>query len=474
MKLTSIFALTLLAACGGAPAQTGASLARQAVDVVVPAALADSAAPSGFDRIADVAERAVPAVVHITSQRAPQEQPNLPFFLPFPMPDGGGQGAGSGVLVDSKGLVLTNHHVVAGAETITVSLSDGRRFSARVRGDDEATDLAILELEGKVPTDLPTLRLGDSSRLRLGEVVLAIGSPFALQGSVTMGILSARGRSGFQLARYEDYLQTDAAINPGNSGGALVDLHGNLVGINTAIRSQSGGYDGIGFAIPANLARDIMDRLLRDGKVVRGYLGVGLDDVDPNLADRFGLGSSKGALVTQVVKDSPAEQAGLRPYDVVVGLDGQPISDVNGLRHAIALKGAKAKVSLDVVRDGRPQRVQATLAALEDASDDATPSPADGPSGGLLQGLKLGDLDDEVRRQLRLDPADVGAGAVVLAVGRGTPAAAAGLAPGDVVVEVDRKPVGSAKELARALGGRSQALLLVARGGARRLVFLGG
>ncbi|MCB9664229.1 MAG: Do family serine endopeptidase [Alphaproteobacteria bacterium] len=473
-SVLGVTALLSLAACLPASAPPDASpppaderaapsLGQRALDAVIPTAHADQIAGSA-DRIADVAEATVGAVVHIAAARHARAEipPQLRMFAPQLPPDGLQRGAGSGVLVDAQGLILTNHHVVDGAEELVVTLSDGRTLDASVVGDDPATDLAVLRIDGDVPADLPALSFGDSDALRLGEVVLAIGSPFELQGTVTLGIVSAKGRSGFRgLASYQGYIQTDAAINPGNSGGALVDLRGELVGINTAIRSQSGGYDGIGFAIPSNLARDILQRLVTDGKVVRGYLGVGIGDVDDAMADMLQLERRRGAVVSHVEPGSAAAKAGLEPYDVIVDVDGDEVVDAEQLRMTVSLKGVGHPVKLGVVREGRRKVVTATLGELPVAAQ-AGPAASEEAAVGLLEGVTVGDLEAAQAQRLEVPPGTKGA--LVLGVAPGSDAAVAGLSPGAVVVEVDRSPVRSAAELKRALAGKRRAVLRVLEG----------
>ncbi len=479
-----LFAIAL--ACTTAPsgrAPQGGGVAQHAFDAVVPSALALTD-DGGLHRIADVAERVVPAVVNVRVEGAATQAqlqgspfgPGSPFGQGFPfgsMEPPSRRSEGSGVIVDASGRILTNHHVIAGAERVQIFLSDGRELSATVRGDDPATDLAVLQIEGEVPKDLPIVPLGNSDTLRLGEVVVAVGSPFGLRSTVTMGIISGSGRTA-GLARYEDYIQTDAAINPGNSGGALVDLNGNLIGINTVIKSASGGYDGVGFAIPSNLARNIMDRLVRDGKVVRGYLGVGIDDIDATRAASFGLGSDHGALVTEVSPDSPAFKAGVQPYDIIVGVDGKRIASANDLRHTIALKDVNRQVQLDVVRDGAKRTLTARLDEL-----DASPARGGREAGGnpeavtpgALLGMQLAPLDESVRRALQV-PGDFPTGVVVMGVEAASPAARAGLERGDVVLEVNKQAVSTPSEVAAAIRKDGQAMLLVLRNGARRVLLV--
>ncbi len=332
---------------------------------VAPAALTDSSIP-------DVAERVFDSVVNISTSHAVEAGPASfdPFFTnPF-SPGFGDPGEsmarakGSGVVVTASGRILTNAHVVKDAQDITVTLHDGNDYDAKVVGIDPKVDLAVLQLKGKLPT-LKPVTFGDSSVLRLGEVVLAIGDPFGVGKSVTMGIVSAKGRGGMGIEEYEDFIQTDAAINPGNSGGALVNLKGELVGINTAIASRSGGYAGIGFAIPTNMARPIMEMLIKDGKVSRGYLGVSIGTATPAIAKQEKLGTQRGAIVAAVDPSGPAARAGLSEGDVVVGLNGTEVRTGYVLRNAIAMTRPGTTVDLEVVhRNGNKATVKAKLGEL--------------------------------------------------------------------------------------------------------------
>jgi Do/DeqQ family serine protease len=374
---TSRFARTrnALAVAGliAASACAGAALARG------PATASAADALPSSTIIADVSERAVDSVVSIstTSRRA-----SAPVWSPFdgfgwgggdlddePLQRRGGRGApvaslGSGVIVSGDGRVLTNAHVVASATDILVGLPDGDEVPAKVVGLDEQSDLAVLQLEG----DLPTLRpmpIADSDALRLGEVVLAIGNPFGVGKTVTMGIVSAQGRSSVGIEDYEDFIQTDAAINPGNSGGALVNMKGELVGINTAILSRSGGSQGIGFAIPTDMAVPIMEALVKDGRVARGYLGIGVATVTKRMAAADKLPVDRGVLVDgDIAADSPAGKAGLRAGDVITAIDGEPATDAGKLRNTIAMRGQGAKVELEIVRGKTTKTVTATLGEL--------------------------------------------------------------------------------------------------------------
>lgn len=336
-----------------------------------------SAVLGGSGSIADVAAKVVPSVVNIYSTvaaRVPQGRSPFssdPFFRRFfgqpgraPQPSRRQQSLGSGVIISPDGMVLTNNHVIEKAEAIRVVLTDQREFPARLIGTDPQSDVAVLRVELEGDTALPALGFGDSSRLRLGDVVLAVGNPFGLGQTVTMGIVSAVGRANVGIADYEDFIQTDAAINPGNSGGALVDMEGNLVGINTAILSRSGGYQGIGFAVPTNMVQPIMDALVKDGRVRRGWLGVVIQDLDRDSAAKLGLGEQRGALIAQVGEGSPAEAAGLRAGDVVVQLNATAIASSAQLRNAVALAGADQEVKMQVLRAGERQELKVLLGEL--------------------------------------------------------------------------------------------------------------
>jgi serine protease Do len=328
--------------------------------------------------IPDIAERVVDSVVNISTSKAVRGGPaeTDPFFTD---PDSPGFGTrpsqrrlssmGSGVIVTSGGRILTNAHVVQGADDIKVTVQDGTDYEATIVGIDPKADVAVLQLKGKVPP-LKPLAFGDSSQLRLGEVVLAIGNPFGVGKSVTMGIVSAKGRGNMGIEEYEDFIQTDAAINQGNSGGALVNLKGELVGINTAIASRSGGYQGIGFAIPSNMARPIMDMLVKDGKVVRGFLGVNIQTVTSQLAREHNLGATRGAVVADVQPNSPAAKAGLVTGDVIVALNGSEIRSGDVLRNTIALIKPGTTVDLEVVGRGAPAKKKVVKAQLGELPDD--------------------------------------------------------------------------------------------------------
>jgi Do/DeqQ family serine protease len=337
-----------------------------------PSMLTDSSIP-------DVAERVVDSVVNISSTSVETGPASFdPFFSDPDSPDFGSpsqrqaMSKGSGVIVSPGGRILTNAHVVKGATEITVTIHDGTDFKAKVIGTDPKADLAVIQLEGKVPT-LKPLSFGDSSSLRLGEVVLAVGDPFGVGKSVTMGIVSAKGRGGMGIEEYEDFIQTDAAINPGNSGGALVNLKGELVGINTAIASPNRGYSGIGFAIPTNMAHPIMDMLVKDGKVSRGFLGVNIATVTPELADKNNLPAQRGALIANVQDDSPAQKAGLVDGDVVTAINGAVVRDSEVLHNLIATYRPGTTVDLDVARKSGRLTIKAKLG--EAPADTTTQMP---------------------------------------------------------------------------------------------------
>jgi serine protease Do len=434
-----------------------------------PANYDQTAGASVFDRLPDVSERAVRSVVNIRSTKSSSRDEGPegldPFFRRFfrgmpEMPERNQRSLGSGVIVDSKGVILTNNHVVEDADDIAVTLSDEREYAAEIVGTDPASDLAVIKLV-EPPADLEALPFGDSASLRLGEAVLAIGNPFGVGQTVTLGIVSAKGRTNVRIVDYADFIQTDAAINPGNSGGALVNMRGELVGINTAILSRSGGYQGIGFAIPSNMASTLMQDLLDDGKVSRGFLGVFIQDLSPQLAEAMGVDpNTKGVVVSDVMEGGPANEAGIAAGDVILSVDGTPVDSAARLRLVIAGKGGDNGVKISLLRDGKKKTVRAKL---EEKDAPAIAKPEEEEPSKL--GLRLEDLNARVRQQLRLEPDEVPSGAVVAGLAPGGPAAEAGLRVGDVIVEVNRSPVDSAAEAVEALKGEGDALLRVYRRG---------
>jgi len=397
----------------------------------------------------EVAERAVKSVVSITGRGA----------------------GGSGVIVDASGLILTNDHVVARERRFSVSLSDGREFTATVVGRDASTDLAVLKPDKRM-RGLTPIELADSNRVRLGEVVLAIGNPFNVGQTVTMGIVSAKERAA------DGYIQTDAAINPGNSGGALINLDGKLVGVNRAILSPSGGNNGIGFAIPSNTARPVFESLVKFGKVNRAWLGVGIQDVDADLARELGLPVSSGVLLNQVVDASPARKAGLRTGDVVVRVRGERVKSAARLQRLVSSAGVGSTVPVEAYRDGKKLTFNVTLSARNDdrvARRDAAPAPNRGtPSAdsGPLGGIAVKNLNQRLRRQYNVDPR-VRAGVVITGVADNSQAGFFGLQEGDVIVELQRKPVKNERDFRRLYrGAGNRVLLLINRDGVNRYMVL--
>ncbi|HXH02854.1 MAG TPA: DegQ family serine endoprotease [Candidatus Competibacteraceae bacterium] len=444
-----------------------ALLALGTLGSVVPSGAALPAAVDGqpLPSLAPMLERATPAVVNIaTLSRVPTRRNPLlddPFFRRFfAIPDQPRertvQSQGSGVVVDAgRGYIVTNHHVVEGADAIQVTLRDGRKFDAKVIGSDPETDIAVIKIEARNLTALP---LADSDQLRVGDFVVAIGNPFGLGQTVTSGIVSALGRSGLGIQGYEDFIQTDASINPGNSGGALVNLRGELVGINTAIIAPGGGNVGIGFAVPSNMVQKLMEQLVRYGEIQRGQLGITTQDLNAELAQAFGIPANGGAVVTEVLPGSAAERAGLKPGDVITAVNGKPIQSAGALRNAIGLLRVGDNVTLDLLRNGRLQQVTArirefTAAQAKGASIDAR------LTGATFKDIVPGDpLHGRVE------------GVLVADVARGSPAARAGLRPGDVITGVNRQAVTNTEELQRLAAAGGDLLLNVQRG--RSALFL--
>jgi len=414
--------------------------------------------PKELTSYRDVVRKVLPAVVSIDAKRAVAAKPGVPqeFRQLFDAnPDAGKSdpnlGFGSGVLIDLAGVVLTAWHVVDGADSAEVTLADGRKFTSRDILTDAKSDLAVIRL--KVDQPLPALSLGDSDAMEVGDRVLAVGAPFGLSGSVTHGIVSAKSRNNLKLNQYEDFIQTDAAVNPGNSGGPLVSLDGKVIGINSAIKTKTGGFQGVGLAVSSNLARDITAQLLKDGKVRRGYLGIGVREVDAKLAERLGVKAGGGVVVTRVYPNSPGEKAGVRVGDVVTAVGGTAVTDVNALPRVVAKLPLGQKADVILVRDGKAFAVPVLVVEqpADAAPRKAVPLPLPVGVGVNLAdvGLTVADFAGETAARLRY-PAGT-TGAVVVGVGRGSLAAAAGLNADHVIVKVDKTPVATAKAFADAL-----------------------
>ena len=366
------------------------------------------------------------------------QMPNRQFRAPRQ------QGLGSGVIVTKEGYILTNNHVVDNAEEVKITLQDGREFTAKIVGRDPKSDVAVIKIDAK---DLPAVSVADSDKVQVGDVVLAIGNPFGVGQTVTTGIVSATGRGNLGIEDYEDFIQTDAAINPGNSGGALVDVEGRLIGINTAIYSRSGGNQGIGFAIPSNLARNVMDSLVKYGHVTRGYLGVMIQDVNPALAKEFKLKDTTGALVGDVVPKGPADKAGFKNGDVVLEYNGKKVPDSRRLRLAVGETKPGTTVPVKILRDGVSRTLQVTVQQLPGTEQLAQNNGPEGKDNGTLNGVTVSDLDQQTRRELKVP--DSVKGVVITDVQAESPAAEAGLKQGDVIQEINRHPVKTAEEAVR-------------------------
>lgn len=428
----------------------------------------------------DVVKKAKPAVVHIRVEKTttsrygsgngPHDMFNHPFFDQFfgpqyrqqqPKPQEFTQrGQGSGFIISKDGFILTNNHVVEGADTIKVTLSDDRDFTAKVIGTDPQTDVALLKIED--PKNLPVLPIGDSSKLEAGEWVIAIGNPFGLSQTVTVGVVSATGRSSVGINEYENFIQTDAAINPGNSGGPLINGRGEVVGINTALFSRTGGYMGIGFAIPINMAKSIEGQLQKDGKVTRGWLGVVIQNVDKDLAESFGLKEAGGILISEVQKNSPASAAGLQQGDVIIKLDNVKLEDVSDLRNRVALLQPGSKTMVEVMRNGRAKKIQVSIG--EQPANFSKRSSGSNTNESLDQyGLTLQELTPELAKKFEYEE---NSGLIISGVKSGGSAEAAGLKPGQLVEEVNREKVSNLKELSQALKkSKSDKILLRVRTG---------
>jgi serine protease Do len=425
--------------------------------------------------LSSVAELVKPSVVNIsttstvtTGGTSLDQFFNDPFFRRFFGDQFGGKiperkfkssALGSGVIVTEDGFILTNNHVVQNADEIKVLLDDRREFTGKVVGTDSHSDLAVIKIKAM---GLPAVTIGNSDTLKIGEVVMAVGNPFALNQTITMGIVSAVGRSRVGIADYEDFIQTDAAINPGNSGGALVNIRGELIGVNTAIFSTSGGYMGIGFAVPSNMAKSVMDSIIKKGKVVRGWLGVSIQDLTPELAQHFGIKEKKGSLVTDIVKDSPAEKAGFQRGDLITELDGTPVDDSSSLRNMVAQSSPGTKVKIMVLRDGKVKDLSVTLGELPET---AAMAPVKSEYRNVMRGVHVQDITPDIRRQADI-PKEVGG--VIIADIEDDSAALMALRTEDVIEEVNRKAIRSVKDyekIVSQLGEQESVLLLIYRAG---------
>ncbi len=435
------------------------------------------------EAFSSVVKKAGPAVVHVRVEKktagdvGPDSQSDPfddPFFKHFFGPSFKhpsvpqlpeqfkSQASGSGFLISADGYILTNNHVIDGAEKITVRLEGDQELEGKVIGTDPQSDVALIKVSDG--NKLPYLSLGDSDRLEVGEWVIAIGSPFGLDRTVTVGVVSAKGRSRMGINEYENFIQTDAAINPGNSGGPLLNIHGEVIGINTAIFSRSGGYMGIGFAIPVNMAKTVKAQLLAKGKVTRSWLGVAIQDLTADLARSFKLKEKSGALVTEVSQDSPAEKSGIQQGDLIISFDGKPVLDVTDLRNRVAMSSPGAKIELILVRNEKQEKLTVQVEE-QPAEMTSSGSPQDQQ---LFQkmGMSLQDLTPELASQFGYA---MGQGVLIAGVTPGSPAARGRIQAGSLIEEVNRQPVPSLKELQQIMQktGDTQDVLLLIRSGNR-------
>jgi len=429
---------------------------------------------------ADLADKLIPTVVSIQTEATVKENFRGFFgddffdqFFNFGQPkqqqkprERKQQGQGSGVIVNSSGQILTNNHVVEGVDQIIVTLSDKREFKAKVVGTDEHTDVAVIQIEGEVK-DLPVAVLGNSDALRVGEWVIAIGNPFGLSQTVTKGIVSAKGVHNRGITNYESFIQTDAAINPGNSGGGLFNLSGELIGINSAILSRSGGFQGIGFAIPVNLAKSIMSDLLADGKVSRGWLGVSIQDLNPSLAKALNLNPAKGALINEVFENSPAEKGGIKAGDLVRAINGKAIEDANDLRNTVAALRPGEAASFEILREGKALTLKINIALREDnnlagvdpKSKGSKKEPAEAAKNEW--GIQAAELTKAQKKEAGL--AESSGGVLITSVTEKSPAEKSGLKNGDIILVANHKHILGLKEFNSVFGENTRAILLLVR-----------
>ncbi len=416
--------------------------------------------PSGVKEgaaFSDIARVITPTVVNISTSKIIQrkvspfsqffDNPFGDIFEPFEIPrKWKEQSLGSGVIISDDGYIITNYHVVEKADEIQVTLFDKRVYSGKIIGSDPKTDIAVIKISAG---NLPAIQWGDADKLQVGEFVLAFGSSFGLSNTVTLGIVSALGRANVGIAEYEDFIQTDAAINPGNSGGPLVNIKGELIGINTAIFSRTGGYQGIGFAVPSNMARSVMKQLLKEGKVIRGWLGVTIQDVSQGLAKEFGLSELTGVLVTDVSPGSPAEEAGMKRGDVILEIDGREVSNVVSLRNMVAQSVIGSRLKLKTSRDGKEIILYAVIVELpQEIAEVVLEEPEDEVrEENELAGFRVMEFTSEIAKQLRLSRKEIGV--IVVGVVPGSAADEAGIKKGDVIQEINKQKVTDLKDFNR-------------------------
>lgn len=436
------------------------------------------------DAQSEVAAVATPSVVNISTTRVIKSRDESPFDLfddPFfrrffgdQLPhqnipkEHKEQSLGSGVIVSEDGYIVTNNHVIEKAEEIKVLLSNKRDYKAKLVGADPKTDIAVIKIDGKGLTPLPW---GDSNKLKVGEIVFAIGNPFALNQTVTMGVISAVGRANVGIADYEDFIQTDAAINPGNSGGALINARGELIGINTAILSRTGGYQGIGFAVPSSMARQVMDSLIKYKKVVRGWLGVSIQEVTSDLAEEFGVRDLKGALVSGVMKGSPAEKAGIKQGDVILEYNGKTVEDTGHLRNMVSQTPINTNVKIKLLRHKKEIDTQVTIAELPKKMAESSPrnpgqSPDQDEESSALTGMSVRELSADLARHFGIEGQEKGV--VVVKVDPDSKVSEAGIRPGDIILQINQQNITTLQEYKQATARikmKDRILLLVRRKG---------
>ncbi len=458
-----------------------------------PAKTVEPAAPADVDRLSEAfreaAKRVMPAVVSISTSQT-VTAPVSPFGdLPDDFlrrffgaePDQGGstpgngptrkyqrQGLGSGVIVDAEGHILTNNHVVDNADEITVHLSDGRELKAKVIGRDAPTDVAVIQIKAE---KLPVAQLGDSDKVQVGDWVIAVGAPFGLEETVTAGIISATGRHNVGISDYESFLQTDAAINPGNSGGPLVNMRGQVIGLNTAIASRSGGYMGVGFAVPVDLAREVMKRIIETGHVTRGWLGVGIQKLTPEMAETKGLKTAEGALINQTFEGGPADKAGLKTGNVIVEFDGKAVKGPSDLQNTVAWIAPGAKADIVVMRDGQKKTFKVTVEKRTEAAVAAATETPGAPAGLKDLGLEVSNITPEATQRYGYK---TGQGVLITKVDPGGLASAAGLEAGMLILKAGDAKVTSVAELKEAMGkvNLAKGVPMLVRSGASQMFVL--